>query len=96
MDVVWKAHNEVIHGKPIPSMYVLDNNLSRLFSLTISSLVHVPTRACYFVVCPFEGWVKINFDVAISPSYAMAAVVARDSQGVILDWKTKFFLLLRL
>ncbi|KAL5576910.1 hypothetical protein UlMin_018609 [Ulmus minor] len=89
MDVVWRARNEVLHGTMILSFGEFSLWKRQLFSLSCSSLRPNLLRLSLSWVALLEGWVKVNFDAAVSPSCSMATMVARDYDGAVLAWNTK-------
>ena len=41
-----------------------------------------------WLVMPTPGWIKLNFDFALSASITIAAAVAWDNLGKVLSWRT--------
>ncbi|KAL5562591.1 hypothetical protein UlMin_032338 [Ulmus minor] len=92
MDVVWSTRNEVTHGAQRPSFDSVANRVSKLFRIALSSACIIAPVPRPVWCSPPEGWIKVNFDAAVSPACSMAAVVARSWDGSVLAWRTKLLL----
>ncbi|KAL5581946.1 hypothetical protein UlMin_014388 [Ulmus minor] len=86
-DMVWSCRNEVVHGGFIPDPLVLTRKILKSFVDTKLTLLR-PVIPPVSWVPPPQDWIKFSVDAAVGALWSSAAVVVRDSSGVLLFWKS--------
>ncbi|PON99362.1 hypothetical protein TorRG33x02_049050, partial [Trema orientale] len=80
MDHIWMIRNLVVHDKH--DIAACLRSISSSYSIFSEGLLPPPTSSRMNEwLTPPEGWVKVNFDIAMGSNAMMLASVARDHNG---------------
>jgi hypothetical protein len=82
LDLIWRCRNLLIHKgvQPSPIKAIHQISCSYKFHLEARNVIALPA----LWLPPTIGWVKVNFDVAVKGSFAVAAAVISDERGDIV------------
>ncbi|KAL5566283.1 hypothetical protein UlMin_029447 [Ulmus minor] len=75
-----------------PETCLMDIVVNMQFLLSWSSLRDLSPLHSYVWVKPPEGWIKVNFDAAVSDTCFIAGVVAQSYVGTVICFTTSCFL----
>lgn len=85
LDHIWRTRNALAHKQRSPDAVASITSIQKLFFEYSSTLVTPPTEQPILDWNPpFEGWIKVNFDVALKHDTMICAAVGRDHLGSII------------
>ena len=74
LDHIWRTLNALVHEQRSPDAVASITSIQKLFFEYSSTLVSPPTEQPILDWNPpFEGWIKVNFDVALPIQFQLAA-----------------------
>jgi hypothetical protein len=87
LDLIWRFMNLLIHKgvQPSPIKAIHQISCSYKFHLEAWNVIALPA----LWLPPAVGWVKVNFEVAVKGSFAVAATVISDERGDIVGAATQ-------
>ncbi|KAK9287687.1 hypothetical protein L1049_016125 [Liquidambar formosana] len=91
MDCVWMTRNKVLHEEMDIDPRCILAHIDKVANEHLASFV-APSRsiAQRVWIPPPSHWLKLNFDVALRPTFSVLSVVVRDSNGAfIFAWTKK-------
>ncbi|PON44436.1 hypothetical protein PanWU01x14_266710, partial [Parasponia andersonii] len=89
---IWRTQNAIIHEKQVPDVRKSIEIVQKLYfeyTLGLQNPTWEPTTLAWTL--PFEGWIKINFDVVPNGNIMLGVTIARDHAGSIVFIITKHF-----
>ncbi|KAL5563053.1 hypothetical protein UlMin_032800 [Ulmus minor] len=88
-DTIWQYRNTIIHGGPSSTPTLIYQSILKSYSATLLSSPLCAAAVPSSWTPPPADWIKINSDAALSNSEVSIACVARDDNGIIINWSSR-------